>query len=295
MVYGQNRKVSAIADSSKIRIGSQFVLRLEASYPAQDKIEWPIVNDTLGGFEVLQQTKIDTSYDPNNITTKLMRQNLLLTSFDSGYLAIPALQFKINDTIYESEAILIQVATIEIDTSKGIADIREPYQVPFNLLSWIKKNKEWVIGGAALIAILTALILWLVLRKPRVEQVIEKPKPKIPPHKTALKKLKDIEQQKLWQHGKTKQYHSAVSEIVREYIENRYGILALEATTPEILQASQALSLNDTQRDKLKQLLELSDLVKFAKMAPIASENELSIKNAIDFVESTRPQEKKND
>lgn len=292
--YGQKKVVSALLDSTNMRIGQQLVLHLSATFPAQDTLFWPSFTDTLGKLEIVSQSRIDTSYDPNNITTKLMRQNIVLTSFDSGYFPIPPIFFHFKDTILKSDPLLIEVKSVAVDTSKGIYDIREPYEVPFNFLSWVKSNKHWIIGGAVILAIVIGLFIWLKNRKITEQTIVQPKKPKIPAHKVALKKLKDVEHQKLWQHNKTKTYYSSVSEIIREYLELRYGMIALEQTTPEIIEASQAMDITAEQQEKLYQILSLADLVKFAKSVPVASENELTLANAFAFVETTKTIDTKN-
>ena len=281
------RTISATLDSNKILIGQQLVLHLMASFPAQDTLYWPSFSDSIGNLEVVNKNRIDTSYDNNNITTKIIRQNIVITAFDTGYFPVPPIQFHFNDTIVETDPLLIQVVSVPVDTSKGIYDIKEPYQVPFSLLSWIKRYKYWIGGSFAIVAILTALILWLIYRKPKAQIIVKSKKPKIPAHKIALKKLKDIDHQKLWQHNKVKLYHSSVSEIIREYLELRFNIIALESTTPEIMSAVQSLSIGEEQKEKLKQILTLSDFVKFAKANPLPNENEQCLKDAVAFVKST--------
>ena len=280
------RTISATLDSNKILIGQQLVLHLRASFPAQDTLYWPSFSDSIGNLEIINKSRIDTSYDNNNITTKIIRQNIVITSFDTGYFPVPPIQFHFNDTIVETDPLLIQVVSVPVDTSKGIFDIKEPYQVPFSLLSWIKRYKYWIGGSFAIVAILTALILWLIYRKPKPQIIVKPKKPKIPAHKIALKKLKDIDHQKLWQHNKVKLYHSSVSEIIREYLELRFNIIALESTTPEIMSAVQSLSIGEEQKEKLKQILTLSDFVKFAKANPLPNENEQCLKDAVAFVKS---------
>ncbi|MBL4625196.1 MAG: hypothetical protein JKY42_08675 [Flavobacteriales bacterium] len=289
----QQKNVSATLDSTKILIGQQLVIHLTASFPAQDTLFWPTFTDSIGNLEIVDKSRIDSSFDSNSITTRIIRQNILITSFDTGFFPIPPIQFQFKDTVIETEPLLIQVTTVAIDTSKGIYDIREPYQVPFNILSWLKKYKYWLGGGLAIVIIAIALLAWIVFKKPK-ELVAAKPKkPKIPAHKIALKKLKDVEHQKLWQHDKVKLYHSSISEIIREYLELRFNIIALESTTPEIMRATRSLPISDEQREKLHQLLTLSDLVKFAKASPVPNENEQSIQNAISFVKSTILKERK--
>ena len=121
-------------------------------------------------------------------------------------------------------------------------------------------------------------------------QVIEKPKPKIPAHIPALKKLEEIKKLKLWQHEKTKEHHSQISETLRAYIEDRFGTIALEQTTYEI---AYSLKLKDISPNRLEQLIEvlkLADLVKFAKEKPLPNENEDSLTKAFEFVNATKKQ-----
>jgi hypothetical protein len=83
-------------------------------------------------------------------------------------------------------------------------------------------------------------------------------------------------------------HHSAISEIIREYIEKRYQVHALENTTDEIMQSLRFHSIEPNLLAKLNQVLVLSDLVKFAKEKPLANENEMSLMNAVEFVKETK-------
>ena len=77
--------------------------------------------------------------------------------------------------------------------------------------------------------------------------------------------------------------------MLREYIENRYGIFAMEMTTHEIMQSfDNTKILTDLEYMKLKQTLELADSVKFAKYQALQNENDLSLQNSFAFVEDTK-------
>ncbi len=116
--YGQKKVVSAQLDSTKMLIGQQLVLHLSATFPAQDTLFWPSFLDTLGNLEIVSKSRIDTSYDPNNITTKLMRQNIVVTSFDSGYFPIPPIFFHFKDTLLETDPLLIEVKVWPLTLAK---------------------------------------------------------------------------------------------------------------------------------------------------------------------------------
>jgi hypothetical protein len=93
----------------------------------------------------------------------------------------------------------------------------------------------------------------------------------------------------MWQEGKIKDYHSGISDILRVYIEERYSINAPEMTTDEIMYAMRRTVVPENLKEKLRQILVLADLVKFAKENPVPHEHETSINYAIDFVKDSAP------
>ena len=119
-------------------------------------------------------------------------------------------------------------------------------------------------------------------------------KPKRPAHEIALETLKKIAEEKLWQQGLYKQYQSSVSDAIRTYIEHRFDINAMEYTTDETLSHLRNNLVPVEAKEKLRQLLQLADLVKFAKAIPVGTENELSMQQAVDFVMLTKPATKED-
>ena len=100
---------------------------------------------------------------------------------------------------------------------------------------------------------------------------------------------KIMSEKKLWQNGRDKQYHTELTDILRQYIEQRFEVPAMEKTSDEIL--DELYELAETQKASLanlKQILSIADLVKFAKYQPLADENQLSFMNAKMFVEQTK-------
>ena len=129
---------------------------------------------------------------------------------------------------------------------------------------------------------------FIIGKKRNLPIIPDKPKVVIPPHIEALENLRILKDEKLWQNGFEKEYHIRLSDIIRTYIEKRYGVTALEQTTDEIMRHTRTLeSIDDVLRNKLKQILMLSDMVKFAKELPLPNENEMSIDHAFEFVNKT--------
>jgi hypothetical protein len=101
--------------------------------------------------------------------------------------------------------------------------------------------------------------------------------------------MRALEDQRLWQQGDHKAYHSKLTDILRGYIEERYQVPALESTTDELIKELRVSSLPTEQRDRLENMLRLADLVKFAKTLPSPQENEQMMAGGIQFVETTAP------
>jgi hypothetical protein len=113
-----------------------------------------------------------------------------------------------------------------------------------------------------------------------------------PAHVIALRELEKLRDEKLWQKGETKQYYTRLTEIIRQYLANRFGVFSLELTTSETLDALLETGFKkDGSYSKLKSLLTGADLVKFAKYKPEPSENELHFGDSWEFVLATRLQD----
>ena len=121
-------------------------------------------------------------------------------------------------------------------------------------------------------------------------------KPKEPAHIIAFRELDQLKQKKLWQDGKVKLYYSELTRIIREYIERRFDISAMEETSEEILAEFKNQKLDKSLYfELLRQLLVKADLVKFAKDEPLPDENESYFKHAYSFVEHSKENQQLNE
>lgn len=290
-------RVSAVLDSSKIRIGEQVKLDLYVHYDASQrdlKIQWPSIGDTITGkVEVVSIAPIDTTIpDKNNPTIYQQHQQIIVSAYDSGYFAVPGFKFIVNDDTtrpFFTETLLLEVHTVPTDTSlTKTKDIKPPFNEEFN---W-KWYLDYIYWGIGIIVFIAGVILLTVYFTKRNKQVVVIPeKPKIPAHITALATLEKIKEEQVWKEGHVKEYYSSISEAVRLYIEERFNVNALESTTDEIMKAFRTQVVDKQSKEKLEQTLTLSDLVKFAKLTPIEDEHKFTLQNAFDFVNGTKREE----
>jgi hypothetical protein len=284
----QNISVEAKLDKSTIRIGDQTSLRLVVHQPLKEKVNFPKLADTLIGKVQIVSSKLDTVFDKNDHALATVTQSYTITSFDQGTYTIPSYGIGSAVGVLKTNELTLLVQTVKVDTTKAIYDIKQPIAVSYTYRDWLKDNWGWVALGLVVVMVIGALI-WYLKKKPKVEKpLIKEVKPEIPAHTVALNKLQQLRDKKLWQHDAVKQYHSELSDIIREYLEKRYVIKTQEKTTDEIFAALKHMDIANEYRMKLNHVLILADLVKFAKEKPLPVDNELSMENALGFVLKTQ-------
>jgi hypothetical protein len=140
-----------------------------------------------------------------------------------------------------------------------------------------------------------ALFLFLINRPTRQRKKKEKViKEKIsirPAHEIAFEKLEELRMAELWKKDRVKEHQTQLSFIVREYLENRYQIKALESTTAEITRDLNTAELEAKDVSELRDLLQIADLVKFAKAKPKEDIHARFLQQVFDFVERTQKME----
>ena len=293
-IFAQNINVQTSIDTNIILIGDQVRWNIEVVHDPQTQVQFPEVGNSIKIDSAREIEILSTVHDTVKQQSGMQKQifSYTLTVFDSGYYVIPPVEVKYranaNDSFRTafSEPLLLTVQGVAIDTAAQIKPIKEPLKMPFVLSEILME----ILIGAGVLALLAAVILYFKFRKkkaPVVKRIIRKE----PPHETALKKLRVLEEKKLWQQGQVKQFYSELSEIVREYIELRWNIPALESTTDEIMDGIAATAITAKMKEELRQLLQTADLVKFAKANPLADQHAYFLQWSFDFIKTTKTDE----
>lgn len=290
---------SAVLDKDQILIGEQALLTLTLQYRIQSEnpihAKWGELNDSAlsQDIEIISSTKNETSLvdslDPYFIQ---QQKKLYITSFDSGAFTIPPIVYFMDSMEFEIETdhLSLQVNTVAIDTTKSIKAIKTIFEQEYTFSDWLKDNKTAIILTMILIIALAVGGYFLVryLRNKPEEIAVAPPKKQIPAHITAITKLEKLKNEQVWQAGKYKDYYSELTDIFREYLDKRFNVSAYELTTEELLQIIAHLKVETETKDKIEQVLSISDLVKFAKANPLPTTNESCWDDISIFVNETK-------
>ncbi|MFI3265559.1 MAG: hypothetical protein R3Y15_00215 [Rikenellaceae bacterium] len=289
---GQEKAVvRASLSSDSIMIGDQFRLKVEITKDLVEQAYFPVFEGTLDSayIEVLSETPIDTVAREGRVHT--LRKEYLLTCFDAGMYELgqfPVMVAGRNqmDTLFSIDSLSLLVTTYEIDTTtQVIVDIVPPLDAPL----MFGEFSQYLMYGLLACIIIALIVLYIMRqiakRRNRADNEVVPPEAA---HLKAIKALEKLNSKKLWQAGHIKQYYTALTDIVRTYIEERYDIGALEKSTPEILSEIKATNADDKSFKRLTSLLTTADYVKFAKHTPDAEDNEDNYNNAYYFIEDTK-------
>ncbi len=203
--------------------------------------------------------------------------------YDTGFVRVPPvpvimLSGRGADTFWTND---IPLRIEGVRDSTGMAPIKPINYEPVRFSDYV----PYLIGLAVLIALILGGIWWR--RRPKKEKEEEIIEEIIPPHVTALEELRLLEEQKLWQEGRIKEYHMQLSHILRAYLEERYGVAALESTTSEVRQMLKPLLSTEHFNDMMP-MMEIEDLIKFAKAQPPVEIHAQHLNFARQFVLNTK-------
>lgn len=280
--------VQAALDPLRIRIGEHAVISLSARADGP-VLQWPAIGDTLTGhIEVIGITEPDTVELDGMGSPAAVRvvRRITITSFDTGYWAVPPFEFKVGGRAAETEPLLLRVDGFAVDEGAVPADIKPIVRLPFSPIWWARQHWQWIAGAAALAALAAAIVL-LVRRKRKPKAPEQAEAAPVPLHERVLAELDALDQERLWQQGQHKAYQSRLTDLLRGYIEERFQVPALERTTDELMHELRVSPLSTDQQTVLGNMLRAADLVKFAKALPGPQENEQLMASARRFILAT--------
>jgi hypothetical protein len=285
----QQPTVQTFIDKNDILIGEQIQYKVRASFPTGAfNVHWLSLPDSIAHFEVVDKSKIDSSFD-NNKT--VLQQTITLTSFDSGRWNTPALAIGFvpvkNDSTLSlfSDSIPINVGYAAPDSTNQLRDIKPIVEVTIKSYFW------YYVGGGLLALFVAGYFLWRYFKNRKKDPDIQF-KSRLTAYNEAIQELEKLKKLNLQNPEELRQYHSSLAQIFKWYISRRQKVSILNKTTGDVLVLLSNSNLSANITSSAATVLRCGDAVKFAKYLPEAAESEAclnEIKKVIGAINALNP------
>jgi hypothetical protein len=283
----------SILDSNVVTIGDKVVFHVGVEYDLSARV-----------ISTMPDMPIDTSkfapIDLGQWGTEKMRlptygRTIVFQAFDTGLYQIPSVVF----TLAAANGVVTTVQSptmlLTVNNPNGIDALLSPIDIkPIVATKWTFEEdmlpflKEYLPYFILILALgFLAWRYWQYRKNrdnpPVVAQIIQQP------HIIAERLLAELRAKQLWQNGKTKEYYSELSHILRGYLEDQFKLPALESTTDELMTLLKKRGFDADVLGKMQNLLQTADLVKFAKVEPPTTLHDDFLTNAETVVTVTKP------
>jgi hypothetical protein len=287
--YTRGPVVLRVAVSRKdLTIADRLDLLVETRAGDGYVTELPSFGDKLEEFGIVDYRSDPPRLDDDGtvVTSRLYE----LEPFLSGEYVIPPMTVGFHaegDTVLhylESDTIKVDVASILPEDQKDlkIMEIKGPAEIPSD-------HRNEIIIGAAVILAAAAIAFFLWRRSKRMRDIVART---VPAHEKAFALLERLLAENLVEDRRYAEFTARVSDILRLYIEDRFGLRAPERTTEEFLaEAGGGLDVDDGKRAILEDFLVHCDLVKFAALEPTSDDVKRTFETCRDFIDATKREE----
>lgn len=290
-----NVTVQAKLDSVTLLMGKMTNVRVSVTQPRDAKGSFPLLGQIRDNgiipvcgdsVELRAPSKIDSVVSGNSLT---INYDIPVQAFDSGYYRLPEFEFVVGNDTARSGSLGLKVVPVLAEADTPVNDYAS-VSGPENP-SIFDSVPDWIIDywWLSIIIIIAALLFVYALRRYRREGSILPKKPQPTPYEAAMASLRKLKEAKLWEQGMEKEYYTDLTDILRKYLYGRFGINAVEMTSRQILASLSKNKETAGKRADFRQILDMADFVKFAKVRPLPDDNVLAFDNALRFVQETRP------
>ncbi len=274
--------IKASAWPESLTVGDRFLYVNTIELPPGSEFEPVTPDEKLGDATVLS---LPARMEKSSAGT--VAYACTLAVYQPGTAKIPTLAFRSSNssdtTTITGDTLSLNIHSVLPPDTTGlqIADIKGPRRL---------RGPVWPYIALPL----GLVLLWFVgryLYRRFTGKIVEPVVPPEPPWEIAFRRLDALKGERHIDFGRFKQFYFELSMIIRGYIEGRYDTLAVESTTYE-LEDDKKLKENLPQPvySDLFRFFDRSDLIKFAKSIPTASNAEADLAFAYEFVVQTKPQ-----
>jgi hypothetical protein len=276
-------EVRARAEPDTVTIGTRFRYFVEVVSAPNAEVVVTQPAEKIGDFDI-----VDFGVDPpvERDGKKVLTRWYRLVGYSPGnhLITSPPVTYRVageepKEATAKDIGVTVESLLVKEPSASDIRDIKAPEPVPVDWRPW------YILGGAlALLVAIVAVVLRLRRRAGRVAVAAPPPLPQ----DVAARALAALRARRLIEAGAFKEYYSALSDIVRAYLEQRFRLRAPEMTTEEfLLTTAREGRLEGAHRRLLGDFLAESDLVKFARHLPTIADSERAWEAAARFVAET--------
>jgi hypothetical protein len=289
IALSQQPSVQTFIDKNDILIGEQIQYKVKVGFPTGSfNVHWLNIPDSVAHFEVVDKSKIDSSFEDNKT---VLQQTITLTSFDSGRWNTPALPIHFDPVKGDSslhlftDSIPINVGYAPPDSTNQLRDIKPIIEVEVKSYFW------YYVGGVILVLLIIAFFIWRYVKNRKKDDAPQF-NSRLSPYDEAMQELDKLKTLQLQQPDEMKKFHSDVARIFKWYISRRLRASILNKTTDDVLVLLTESNLSKESITSAASALRTGDAVKFAKYLPTISESENSaaaIRTVINTIHSSKP------
>ena len=284
-------KITAALDSVTLLMGHKTTIHLEIVEPTNVEGELCLQPEQLiiPEIEVSEIVALDTIDLGNSL--RQVNRDVIIQSFDSGEYIIPAIKYLSGKDTLKSNELAMKVLPVNVshlETINPIADVEDIESKWYDFLpDFIIDYWVWIL--LLIVIIIVTIVVIVLLHKKELPNPFKKIVPKLAPYEAAMLGLNNLKEQNLGNNGQEKEYYTSLTDILRIYLQDRFGINAVEMTTTQINRALNENPETKSHKEMIRQILEVADFVKFAKVRPMPEDNVRSFNYALQFVEDTKP------
>ena len=277
-------------DSAYLLMGKTTPLHVELVNDASTSGQLLIPKDSVcDKVEVLRILDADTS-DLGSGRQEI-KLDILLQSFDSGMYRLNPIKYVEGGETISSNQPVLKVLPVSIDTLQTIHDYADVADIDRSFIDYLPDFVVdyglWILAIIVVLGI-AAYVIYFVTKK-KTPFAFAQPKP-VPPYEKALQELNQLRSEKLCEQGRERDFYTRLTDILRIYLQGRFGINAMEMTSTQIRNTLQSNEETRLSKRHMEQVLEIADFVKFAKVRPLPDDNVRAFNSAMQFIEDTKPQ-----
>lgn len=272
-------------DSARILMGNQTGYSISITSAGRSKVQMPklqVGQEIVPGIEIIALTR-DTTEKATGSRTICSKYTL--TSFNGGKYEIPSQTVKVDGKVFTTRSVPLVVDTLALDRNGNkLYPMADVVDNPFSWWEWL----PIMLLGLLLIIVVGAMVYFLYRLKTNKPILVMVKKERIlSPYEKAVQQITNIKAQYLELSVDQKAYYTSLTDVLRQYLEGRFGINAKEMTSDQIIyQLSQQENRDGI--EELKEVFQIADLVKFAKYSVEGHENDLYMQCVVQYIERTK-------